>query len=230
MKKNLEKSLLTLALTAGLLPVCAQAQLKITEVESSEAPATTVLTTKPNTPQDWFELSNFGSSSINITGYTMDDNSDSFALSVPLMGVSSIAPGESVVFFENDGTTLTAQDFENWWGSGLGASVQIGTYGGSGVGLGSGGDAVNIFDSSGNPIDGVVFGTATAGTTFVFDDGATGRSDTGLSLNGVEGAFTSQNGDVGSPGVAPVPEPSTLAMIGLGLAGLIGFRKHSRKF
>ena len=41
---------------------------------------------------DWFEVTNFGTSSVSLVGWTMDDNSNSFAVSVPLNGVTSIAP------------------------------------------------------------------------------------------------------------------------------------------
>jgi hypothetical protein len=225
MKKNLAPSLFALALTASLLPAVAYAQLRITEVESSESNGGSALPTA-----DWWELSNLGASSVNLTGYRMDDNSASFALSVALAGITSIAPNESVVFFEvSGGTPLTVLGFQNWWGPSLGASVQIGTYSGSGVGLSASTDQVNLFDSSGTQIDGVSFATATTGTTFEFGDGAIGRSPTGLSLNGVNGAFTSANNDIGSPGVSPVPEPSTLALAGCGLAGLFGLRRFKNR-
>jgi Lamin Tail Domain len=215
-----------------LLPVCAQAQLKITEVQSSENSGS--IDTAGDSAPDWFELSNFGSGSVNITGYTMDDNSDSFADSVALLGITSIAPSESVVFFENDGTSLTTQDFQNWWGPSLSVSVQIGTYGGKGVGLSSSGDEVNIFDSSGDPIDGVSFGAATTGTTFLFDDGAIGRSPTGLSADGVDGAFTaSEDGDIGSPGYVAgltlVPEPGAFALLGVSGTMLLGLRRFGNR-
>lgn len=213
MKNNSFGWFVTLTLGMASIPFCASAQLRITEAESAEASGTYATA-------DWWELSNFGSSAVNLTGYTMDDSSDSFGSSVALAGITSVAPGESVVFFEQTGATpLTVQGFRDWWGPNLSLSVQVGTYSGSGVGLSSGGDGVNIFDSLGNHVDGVNFGAATSGTTFVFGDGSIGRSPTGLSQLGVDGAFASQNGDVGSPGA--VPEPSVLCLGGLGIAALI---------
>ncbi|HEY4415752.1 MAG TPA: lamin tail domain-containing protein [Verrucomicrobiae bacterium] len=229
--KKLNYTLLAAALAASTLLVSNQTQaqgiLKITEVQSSEAAETTFTNS-----QDWFELSNVGNAAVNVTGYTMDDNSDLFSKSVVLMGITSIAAGESVVFFETTGTspTLTAADFQAWWGSSLSPALQIGTYSGSGVGLSSSSDQVNIFTSTGTPVDGVLFNTATTGYSFVFDTGAAGRLPTGLSQLGVNGAFASVNGDVGSPGViAAVPEPSTLALAGISLAALAGLRRSQNR-
>ena len=211
--KNLFHSALSLALAAGFLPLTSQAQIRITEVESSE---------NGSNKADWWELTNFGSSPVDITGWRMDDNSASFASSVSLSGITSIGAGESVAFFEVAGSTpLTVQGFQDWWG--LTAAVQVGTYTGSGVGLSSTADAVNIYDSVGNLIDGVSFGAATKGVTFGWnpETGAFG----GLSQVGVYGAFTApQDGDIGSPGM--VPEPGTIGLLLLGAASLLLRRKN----
>jgi hypothetical protein len=50
---------------------------------------------------DWFEVTNTGTSAVDITGWKMDDNSNSPAAAVVLNGVASIAPGQSVVFIES---------------------------------------------------------------------------------------------------------------------------------
>jgi hypothetical protein len=213
MKTRLTCPLITLALTASLLPFTTHAQLKITEVESSEA---------GSGKADWFELSNFGSSPVNITGYKMDDSSASFGSSVALAGLTIIAPGESVCFFEQTGSTpLTVQGFRNWWG--LSASVQVGSYSGSGVGLSSGGDGVTVFDSTGAQVNLVSFGAATAGVTFGWNPNT--QTFGGLSQTGLYGAYVApQDGDVGSPGV--VPEPSSLALLGLSAATLLVLRRR----
>src|SRR5262249_37020253 len=56
---------------------------------------------------DWVELTNIGSATANISGWKMDDNSHTFANAVPLAGVTTIAPGQSVVFVEGDSTTAS---------------------------------------------------------------------------------------------------------------------------
>jgi hypothetical protein len=212
MKKSIH-AILPIALAASLLPATTNAQLQITEVESSE---------NAGNKADWWELTNFGSSAVDITGYTMDDNSASYALSVALSGITTIGPGESVAFFEVAGSTpLTIQGFRDWWG--LGSSVQVGTYTGSGVGLSSTADAVNLYNSSGTPVNGVSFGTATKGVTFGWNPNT--GSFGGLSQAGINGAYVApQDSDIGSPGV--VPEPSTAVLTGLGAAVVLIWRRR----
>jgi len=147
---------------------------------------------------DWFEVTNIGGAAIDITGWKMDDNSNSFALSVPIVGVGSIAPGQSAVLIE--GTATTAINFVTaWFGGTAPAGLVIGSYSGSGVGLSTSGDAVNIFNPSGIRITGVQFAAATTG--FTFDNTAGLATVTTLSVAGVGGAFLAPDGiETGSPG------------------------------
>ncbi len=183
---------------------------------------------------DWFELRNAGTTNVDITGWKMDDNSNTNALSVSLRGVTNIAPGQSVVFFEGTpaGTTdLTiATNFNAAWGTSLTFGIGIGAYGGSGIGLSSTTDAVNIFDATGALVTRVDFGLATTGRTF--DNEANTGTVSQLSSVGVNGAFTSFNGaEVGSPGVTAVPEPGScaLTLAGLGAMGFAALRRKNTK-
>ena len=73
---------------------------------------------------DWFELTNTGSSAVNITGWKVDDNSNSFASAVALNGIASIAAGQSVIFVE--GNAATADAFKsNWFGAKAPANLTI---------------------------------------------------------------------------------------------------------
>ena len=211
--KILFNSFLTITLVTGLLPLTALAQIHITEVESSE---------NGSNKADWWELTNLGSSPVDISGWKMDDNSASFGSSVALSGITTIGPGESVAFFEVAGSTpLTVQGFRDWWG--LTTAVQVGTYTGSGVGLSSTADAVNLYDSVGDLMDSVSFGAATKGVTFGWDPATSTFG--GLSQLGVNGAFAAlQDGDIGSPG--SVPEPGTSGLLLLGTASLLLRRKN----
>ena len=154
---------------------------------------------------DWFEVTNTGSSAVNITGWKIDDNSNSFSLAVGLSGITSIAPGQSVIFLEGGATEVT-KFLAAWFGGTLPSGVQVGTYSGSGVGLSATTDAVNLFDASGNRVTGISFGSANSTTTF---DNSAGAGSTTLplptvatlSMVGVNGGSKSFDArEVGSPG------------------------------
>lgn len=193
----------------------AQAQLAFTEVAPWSSGNSTVAA-------DWFELTNFGTSAVDITGWKIDDSSNSFGSSVALVGVTSIAPGESVIFIE--GAAANANFVPKWFGGGAPASLQIGRYSGSGIGLGTSGDALNLYDAGGVLQTRVDFGaspTAAPFATFDNSAGLSGLTLTTLSVAGVNGAFVAfAGGEIGSPGV--VPEPGTWALMLAGMALLAG--------
>jgi hypothetical protein len=183
---------------------------------------------------DWFELTNTGSAAVSLTGWKMDDNSNSFSSAVALRNVSSIAAGQSIVFLEGtaSGTTDAAIDaaFKSAWFSAAPATLTLGGYGGSGVGLSTSGDSVNIFDASGNVVTRVDFGTADSSGTFDNTAGLNNVTLKTVSRVGVNGACRSQSGtEIGSPGVdmTPVPLPATAFLLLGGLGG-IGFFKRRR--
>jgi hypothetical protein len=152
---------------------------------------------------DWFEVTNTSPRPLSLAGWKMDDNSNAFANAVALNGVGSIAPGQSVIFIEGDAAAAAAFTAA-WFGVDVPHGFAIGTYGGSGVGLSTGGDAVNLFDAQGNRVTGVSFGASTSGLTF---DNAAGLGSatlplpaiTTLSRVGRDGAFVA-GGETGSPG------------------------------
>jgi predicted extracellular nuclease len=175
---------------------------------------------------DWFELTNTGASAINITGWKMDDNSNSFAAAVALnLAGSSIAAGQSVIFIETTVANLptTRTSFVNtWFGGSAPAGFTMGSYSGSGVGLSTtAGDAVNIFDSTGVLQANVQFG-AIADLTKTLDNtqGLNNTTISQASAVGVNGAFAGTDGRVGSPATfVPVPAAAWLFSGALGLLG-----------
>lgn len=199
-------SVLVPALLAALctLAAPARAALVVTEVMSSGSVA------------DWFELTNTGSSVVDLNGYTMDDSSFAVGSSVPMAGVVSIAPGESVLFVE--GTATTAANLRASW-AGCVTNVRMGSYTGSGVGLSSGGDGVAVFDGGGQEQSRQTFGGATTNVTFFF---TANNSAATLSANGVQGASScASNSNVGSPGrsdgsVTAPGAPAVAAATGVG--------------
>jgi hypothetical protein len=122
---------------AGLSNAHAQAVLRITEVMSSSGTGGTA---------DWFEITNYGNAVADITGYKMDDGSFSPSSAVPLSGVTTIPPGESAIFVETAVPLTDLPAFRVFWG--LPAAVQVGSYTGSGVSLGSGGDGVVVYTAA----------------------------------------------------------------------------------
>jgi hypothetical protein len=159
---------------------------------------------------DWFELSNTGATLLELTGWKMDDNSQSPVGAVLLTGITNIAPGESVIFIEATNLALARATFtSNWFGANPPVGLQIGTYTGSGVGLGTGGDAVNLYSSNNVLQASVSFGTSPTGPYATFDNaaGANGTALSQLSVAGNNGAFIAVNSptETGSPGVMTVP-------------------------
>jgi len=144
---------------------------------------------------DWFEVTNKGTTAIDITGWKIDDDSASFANASNLEGVTSIAPGQSVVFVDGDASKIAAF-FELWFGGTAPQGLAIGTYGGPG--LGTGGDGVNLFDATGNLVTGVTFGSSPAASPLATFDNALGNSSvTTLSTVGNNGAFSVIDGGAG---------------------------------
>lgn len=192
----------TLALAAIIAPIAAPVHaagiIRITEAMSNSGGGGTA---------DWFELTNYGTSSVDISGWKMDDNGFSSVAAVSLnLAGNTIAPNQSVVFIEGADTTIPG--FRTFWGGSLAepSTIAIGSYTGSGVGLGSGGDAVVIYDNNNNEITRVSFGAATTGRSFYWtytSAGVVGTSSA-VSSSGTGGAFTSANvlANVGSPGAA----------------------------
>jgi hypothetical protein len=225
---NSRKQTIALAALCALGILNTRAQVRITEVDANGSSA--------GYGADWFELLNLGSTTLDLTGWKMDDNSAAFGSAVAMRNNASanpfqLAPGQMAIFLE-DGATSTGDAalgtaFQNAWGANLPSNLTLYYYGGSGVGLGGGGDQVNIYDSGGSLMANVIFGASTL-TGGTFDNAAelNNATLTQFSQVGVNGAFTSASGgEIGSPGL--VPEPSSLALFATG-AALFGMF-HRRK-
>jgi fibronectin-binding autotransporter adhesin len=197
--------------------------VRITEVMSSSGIGGT---------NDWFEITNYGTTAVDITGWRMDDSSASFASSYELFPVSYptssdpawtlLEPGESAVMLEV--TTLTPADqvlpYQTFWNLGTDPAnvrnAKIATYAGSGISFSSGGDGVVVFDSLGAIVaPKVTFGAATTGSTFYWSYDSAGDLATAaggeVSVPGVADAYTTSSSpsNIGSPGIAVVAAPTT---------------------
>ena len=176
---------------------------------------------------DWFELTNTSKSAINITGWKFDDNSNSFGSALTLNGVTSIGAGESVVFVETSTVVDAVARFKsNWFGTNVPATFKIGSYSGTGAGLSTGGDAVNIYNATGDLQANVVFGgSPTASPYATFDNTALANNATISTLSEVDknGAFSIFSSlkftEIGSPGSIPINGSTTAADTLNGTAG-----------
>ncbi len=131
-------------------------RLLLTEVQSNQSPGA------PAGANDYWELTNFGATAVDLTGYAWHDSdrNATVAANVSLLpSGSSIAPGESVIF-----TEASPADFRAWWG--LGDSVKVFQADAAQSGLG-GNDGVSLFGPSGNEI----FFFSYAASGFVLENG-----------------------------------------------------------
>lgn len=119
------KKYFPVSLLLGGLLVSARAQLAITEVVSSGS--TNLGAALVASKSDWWELSNFGTNAINLTGYKWNDNAGGLigGDALPFNGLV-IQPGESIVFVETLANICTNEtQFRAWWGPSLGAAVRF---------------------------------------------------------------------------------------------------------
>ena len=168
---------------------------------------------------DWFELTNAGSSSINLNNYVWNDSNDvrSDATLFPNLTINS---GESIVIVdENDGNM---PDWSSSWGLSSNSNIfgketfiPFGPTGDDFSGLGGSGDSIYIWNSSEELVTSISFGAGTDGFSFQWD---TNGNYLGLSSLGLNGAISNGN-DIASPGIA-IPETSTYSLA-LGLITLL---------
>ena len=175
---------------------------------------------------EFFEITNIGTESVDLTGWSYDDDSNE-AGTFDLSALGTIAAGESVIVTED-----TAEQFIKDWA--LDSSVKV--IGGVTNNIGSS-DTIYIYDA-----DDAVVDTLTYDKDTIKTNGASGNPTSAdalgadddslwvLSYVGDEyGSWASALGDVGNPGVcslAAVPVPGTISLLAAGLFGLAGMSRR----
>lgn len=199
---------LLIVVQCSFLTATSTAALAITEAMSSASITHGSSAVVANS--DWWELTNFGTNTLDLTGYRWNDNQGGLigADPTPFAGLS-IGPGQSIIFFQsNSPASMSPEHFTHWWGTAFEPSARLVIY--EGNGLSSTGDGIRIWSpdavDDSDYVDSVDFGAALRGSSFVYDpsSGVFGLNST----NGLLGASQAATADdVGSPGRTAGPVP-----------------------
>ena len=144
---------------------------------------------------DWFEIYNYGDTVVNIGGFSWDDESDISGTSV--FPSVTISPGEAIVVLDDVSTNKDSFLAEWKLYPGSVTIVANDELTGSFPSLSQNGDGVYLYDATGAALTNSLYSAATAGYSVEFD---TTGAFTGDAVDGTNGAYTSLEGDVGSPG------------------------------
>lgn len=178
------------------------------------------------TDGEFIEFTNVGGSAIDMTGWSFDDNSRT-AGSFSLSGFGMVAAGNSVILCEPTAATFIAS-----WGL-SGVSV----IGENTNNLGRT-DEINLYNAGNGLVDRLTYDDTTglgprtnnvSGNIPLAALGTNNANAVVLSTLGDGfGSHAGTTGNVANPGVyAPVPEPATIAALGLGVAAMIRRRRKA---
>ena len=144
---------------------------------------------------DWFEIHNYGDSAVDLSGYSWDDESEIAGTST--FPSVTVQPGEAIVVLDDVAANKDA--FLTEWKLYAGSVTIVANdeLTGSFPSLSQNGDAVFLYDANGAEMASGVYSAATAGFAVEFD---TTGAFLGDAVDGTNGAYTSLEGDVGSPG------------------------------
>ena len=203
-----------------IFPVPVTYDLAITEIMASSNDPNTLIS------DDWFEITNYGSSAVDLGGFSWDDNS--WLPGTVVFPSMVIAPGEAIVVAQIDSVNEPA--FRTAWNLGPWVQVLVNedfTIGQPG--FSSSGDGVALFDTSSTPIEicRAEFTLALAGFSVEFDTACT---YVGNSTVGVRGAYASTGSDVGSPGNQSIGFSENSLRVGFSpnpTSGLVAIRMPS---
>jgi DNA/RNA endonuclease YhcR with UshA esterase domain len=168
----------------------ALAELAVTEImPGSNAPIGSIR-------GDWFEITNYGSTSVSLDGYSWSHDVEIPGRTQFPSGIS-IAPGEAIVVLDAAASDTAAFKLE-WRIAGLPVQIitrdlMTGPY----PNIKQGGDRVVLYDANDAVLCRSIFTNAPAGRTAEFSNDCL---SIGFASDGMRGAYTSNRGDIGSPG------------------------------
>lgn len=146
-----------------------RAQLAVTEVHSNQSTNGT-----PTLHADWFELTHYGTTPIDLRGWRFNDSNGGLTNGAVTLGALTLSPGESVVFVQD----IDAAAFRSWWGAALSPSLQIISYTATSIGLSSTGDGIRLWDAAATqeapPVVWVDFAAAGTNSSSFTSDAKTG--------------------------------------------------------
>ena len=172
---------------------------------------------------EFIEFTNTGPAAVDMTGWSFDDDSG-VPGTVDLSDFGVVEAGASVVL-----TEALAADFIAAW-----SLTDVGVIGELSANLGRN-DQINIYDAGGILVDQLSFGDEDYPGTPRAKDASCNIPATDYGFDVAQptwelavvgddfGSWASLGGDVGSPGVAPIPEPATVVLLVLG--GLLSARR-----
>jgi hypothetical protein len=148
---------------------------------------------------DWFEIRNMGNTTVDLNGFSWDDESRNAGNHTVTTSVQ-VPAGGSALFV--DVATADVSAWETEWkqnGQGLIILNEGDEFDNGFSGLSSSGDEVNLYDDGGRLVSAVAYDGASVSSGVSLEFNMNGMF-TGAAVDGVNGAYTSTSGDVGSPG------------------------------
>ncbi len=148
---------------------------------------------------DWFEVRNMGTSAIDLNNFAWAD--DSRNSNFHTVGTSvQIPAGGSALFVDVASADVNAWETE-WKQNGQGLIIlnTADEFDNGFSDIDASGDEVNLYDDGGRLVSSVSFAASDVMAGFSLEYDNSGALQ-GAAVDGVNGAYTSQNGDVGSPG------------------------------
>lgn len=223
-----------IAMTAVVATAHAAIDLQITEIYFGQL--------NPDPTEDWFEITNYGdmpyTEGVDGTLY-YDDYTPDLTKVDPVNGISSIAPGESVIVLVGDDVAdgIVAQFNAAWsnvsgltvgWtdGSGLGSGAEDGPT----IWLGDPNSGGVFLDTETYPNPESIIGLQDGASwdVLIGDFSVVGNAAGALEsvgLGGGDGIIAPFQPAIASPGSVAVPEPSTFLLASLAFAAA-GFRRR----